>query len=285
LQKQYGFFFILLQKLNIMKSIITAIVFTILTSSNVSAGWHIILNYHTPKSDEYQKIWIQNKIIRQSSLDFDIIFDQNLQTITFISHKIKSYYTAKISEFNNEMPKAFETGIEQALANIPKNKKDSIFRLFNFRNSQTTMQKVPLIRFDKTNVSEEISGFMSSKFEVFSNKKLVEYVWITDDKLLSSSIDYEQYYSILQSVYVHKKNSFLNAAEYFSFFNDKFPTKIIEINPKDTENPFFSQEVRFAQQEEFLPEAFDVPKNYQTLDVYSFFQFFIADQIQNLFSE
>jgi hypothetical protein len=193
------------------------------------------------------------------------------------------YWTGKMEEIEADLPKAISIAVEQFSNTMPANLREQFRKtlLSSLQNSQTTAIKVPMLKFEKTNESEEIVGFKSTKYKVFADDKLVEYLWFTDKLNLSKDFKSEQFEYLLSKFSFTNQVLYNQTAEYFDFIKNGFATKIEVINNADLNNPLSTNILRFALKEELPIETFWVPKTYKTIDILGLIQFLVLDKLQN----
>lgn len=140
-----------------------------------NAGWMI----DTKTSDgDARKTYIEGSTICEETDGDYAIIDMKTKQITMVDNKNKTYATATLDEMK-KMTADFKAQADKAMADAMKNMPPE--QQAAYKNMMGTKDsKKPAVKVQKMN-EEKIAGFKSTKYQVFSDNKLVEEFWISSE--------------------------------------------------------------------------------------------------------
>ena len=115
-------------------------------------------------------------------------------TIIFSNHKL--YWEGSIADFKKSTMEVFEQKLQNIVATAPPEQKEIAKELIQQIKDDNNANKDSLqlkakINIKYSGIQENIAGFNSKKYEIYSADSLVEYIWVTDSLKPYKDIDLE----------------------------------------------------------------------------------------------
>jgi len=206
-----------------MKSITKLIIFGFLylSSLNLSAGWVISeVSEDNYGNKSYQTTFIQNNIVRfetQSSIAI-INLKTSIITIIFSNHKL--YWEGSIADFKKSTMEVFEQKLQNIVATAPPEQKEIAKELIQQIKDDNNANKDSLqlkakINIKYSGIQENIAGFNSKKYEIYSADSLVEYIWVTDSLKPYKDIDLESMISFTNQLKPSNVNATVEGTDQY----------------------------------------------------------------------
>jgi hypothetical protein len=185
----------------------------------VNAGWMI----ESKSSDgDSRKTNIEGNLLCDESAGGRTIIHMNSRQITVADNKSRTYATSTLDEIKKSIEQSqaiFEKTIEENMKNLPPDQQASYRQMMGSKDA-----KKPDLKIQQAG-SEKIAGFNSSKYQVFSNGKMIEEIWTSSeapffsagfgDAMASTAIDVggmsyksdQKYLEIMKSGYPLKQRT------------------------------------------------------------------------------
>jgi len=206
-----------------MKSITKLIIFGFLylSSLNLSAGWVISeVSEDNYGNKSYQTTFIQNNIVRfetQSSIAI-INLKTSIITIIFSNHKL--YWEGSIADFKKSTMEVFEQKLQNIVATAPPEQKEIAKELIQQIKDDNNANKDSLqlkakINIKYSGIQENIAGFNSKKYEIYTADSLVEYIWVTDSLKPYKDIDLESMISFTNQLKPSNVNATVEGTDQY----------------------------------------------------------------------
>lgn len=206
-----------------MKSITKLIIFGFLclSSLKLSAGWVISeVSEDNYGNKSYQTTFIQNNVVRfetQSSIAI-INLKTSIITIIFSNHKL--YWEGTIADFKKSTMEVFEQKLQNIVATAPPEQKEIAKELIQQIKDNNNVNKDSLQLKAKINIKysgnqENIAGFDSKKYEIYSADSLVEYIWVTDSLKPYKDIDLESMISFTNQLKPSNVNATIEGTDQY----------------------------------------------------------------------
>lgn len=140
-----------------------------------SAGWMV----DTKSSDgEARKTYIEGSILCEETDGDYVIIDMKSKQITIVNNKTKTYATSTVDEMK-KMTTDFKAQADKSMAEALKTMSPEQQAAYKKMMGSSDAKK-PSVKVQKKN-DEKIAGFSSTKYEVMSDNKLVEEVWVSSE--------------------------------------------------------------------------------------------------------
>lgn len=200
--------------------------------------------------------------------DFDrdqmIVLDHNNQTFTVIDPKefVKAVedYTKKVEEMR-----------KKHLESLPPDQREMVEKLMKERELESGKNATGkiVISIKNSEVSEDISGYKASKYEVFHNDKLNEELWLTNDLDIQNELDLKKMSNLMTEFKkVNKRlgdDTVVNEDAFINLFaNGGFPLKTVDRSFGET---VYIEEVVDIKKEDIPKENFKLPSGYKEKSV------------------
>ena len=200
--------------------------------------------------------------------DFDrdqmIVLDHNKQTFTVIDPEA---FVKAVEEYTKKAEEMRQKHIES----LPPEQREMVEKMIKERelaSGKDTTGKI-VISIKNSEVSEEISGYNASKYEVFHNDKLNEELWLTNDLDIQNELDLEKMSSLMTEFKkVNKRlgdDTVVNEEAFISLFaNGGFPLKTVDHSFGET---VFIEEVVDIKKQDIPKDNFKLPSGYKERSV------------------
>lgn len=155
-----------------------------------NAGWMI----ETKSSDgDNRKTYIDGAVLCEDSTDDYTIIDMKSGQFTLVNHKAKTYAVSSVDEMKKTAD-AFKAQSEKAMAdnmkNVPPEQQAAYKKMMGIDDGKKADVKVNKVS------DEKIAGFNATKYQVLSDGKLVEEVWVSSEVPFFDS-DFKKYSATL----------------------------------------------------------------------------------------
>lgn len=151
------------------------IVAGILFPAMVNAGWMV----ESRSSDgDSRKTYIEGDLLCDESDGDHTIIDMKSRQIAFVNHKSKTYASSTMDELKKGVAASRELldkTMAENMKNMPPEQQASYKQMMGSRDA-----KKPDVKIQKSGV-EKVAGFNASKYQIYTNNKLVEEIWTSSD--------------------------------------------------------------------------------------------------------
>ncbi len=200
--------------------------------------------------------------------DFDrdqmIVLDHNNQTFTVIDPdafvKAVEDYTKKAEEMR-----------QKHIESLPPEQREMVEKMIKEREQESGKDSIGkiVISIKNSEVSEEISGYKASKYEVFHNNKLNEELWLTNDLNLQDELDLKKMSNLMTEFKkVNKRlgdDTVVNEDAFINLFaSGGFPLKTVDRSFGET---VYIEEVVDVKKEDIPKDNFKLPSGYKERSV------------------
>ena len=200
--------------------------------------------------------------------DFDrdqmIVLDHNGQTFTVIDPKA---FVKAIEDYTKEVKRMRQKHLES----LPPEQREMVEKMIKKRELETGKNGTGkiVISIKNTGVSENISGYKASKYEVFHNDKLNEELWLTNDLNIQKELDLKKMSNLMTEFKkVNKRlgdDTVVNEDAFINLFaNGGFPLKTVDRSFGET---VYIEEVVDIRKEDIPADNFKLPSGYKEKSV------------------
>lgn len=206
-----------------MKSITKLFIFCFLCFSSLSltAGWVISeVSEDNYGNKSYQTTFIQNNVIRFETQSSIAIIDLKTSIITVVFSNHKLYWQGTITDFKKSTMEVFEQKLQNIVATAPPEQKELAKELIEQIREENnlnvdSLQSKAKINIKYSGIKENIAGFNTKKYEIYSSDSLVEYIWVTDSLKPYKDIDLESMISFTNQLKPSNINSTVEGTDQY----------------------------------------------------------------------
>lgn len=209
-----------------MKKLLLLLVLSLTFAMPSFAGWVITQTTTESGHQEEVHIWIEGSKVKYAVERYEIIFDQDDNTITMVDKAMKVYWKGTGEQFETEIKEVEKAIMDLALSKVPEEQRAAIKAMFeqSMAIEENESYNIEIVTTDET---VEIAGYKSNKYLVKVEDKLTEELWIAEGfnpyktinldlfdaavgnvSEVSEYSDELEYSKLLQKGYVMKKNSY-----------------------------------------------------------------------------
>ena len=200
--------------------------------------------------------------------DFDrdqmIVLDHNGQTFTVIDPKA---FVKAIEDYTKEVKRMRQKHLES----LPPEQREMVEKMIKKRELESGKNGTGkiVISIKNSGVSENISGYKASKYEVFHNDKLNEELWLTNDLNIQKELDLKKMSNLMTEFKkVNKRlgdDTVVNEDAFINLFaNGGFPLKTVDRSFGET---VYIEEVVDIRKEDIPADNFKLPSGYKEKSV------------------
>ncbi len=200
--------------------------------------------------------------------DFDrdqmIVLDHNGQTFTVIDPKA---FVKAIEDYTKEVKRMRQKHLES----LPPEQREMVEKMIKKRELESGKNSTGkiVISIKNSGVSENISGYKASKYEVFHNDKLNEELWLTNDLNIQKELDLKKMSNLMTEFKkVNKRlgdDTVVNEDAFINLFaNGGFPLKTVDRSFGET---VYIEEVVDIRKEDIPADNFKLPSGYKEKSV------------------
>jgi hypothetical protein len=200
--------------------------------------------------------------------DFDrdqmIVLDHNGQTFTVIDPKA---FVKAIEDYTKEIERMRQKHLES----LPPEQREMVEKMMQKRELESGKNGTGkiVISIKNSGVSENISGYKASKYEVFHNDKLNEELWLTNDLDIQKELDLKKMSNLMTEFKkVNKRlgdDNVVNEEAFINLFaNGGFPLKTVDRSFGET---VYIEEVVDIKKEDIPADNFKLPSGYKEKSV------------------
>jgi len=200
--------------------------------------------------------------------DFDrdqmIVLDHNGQTFTVIDPKA---FVKAIEDYTKEVKRLRQKHLES----LPPEQREMVEKMIKKRELESGKNGTGkiVISIKNSGVSENISGYKASKYEVFHNDKLNEELWLTNDLNIQKELDLKKMSNLMTEFKkVNKRlgnDNMVNEDAFINLFaNGGFPLKTVDRSFGET---VYIEEVVDIRKEDIPADNFKLPSGYKEKSV------------------
>jgi len=200
--------------------------------------------------------------------DFDrdqmIVLDHNGQTFTVIDPKA---FVKAIEDYTKEVKRMRQKHLES----LPPEQREMVEKMIKKRELESGKNGTGkiVISIKNSGVSENISGYKASKYEVFHNDKLNEELWLTNDLNIQKELDLKKMSNLMTEFKkVNKRlgsDTVVNEDAFINLFaNGGFPLKTVDRSFGET---VYIEEVVDIRKEDIPEDNFKLPSGYKEKSV------------------
>ncbi len=193
-----------------------------------------------------------------------IVLDHNNQTFTVIDPqafvKAVEEYTKKAEEMR-----------QKHLESLPPDQREMVEKMIKERELESGKPATGkiVISIKNSEVSEEISGYKASKYEVFHNDVLNEELWLTNDLDIQNELDLKKMSNLMTEFKkVNKRlgdDTVVNEDAFINLFaNGGFPLKTVDRSFGET---VYIEEVVDIKKQDIPKDNFNLPSGYKEKSV------------------
>lgn len=256
-----------------MKPLTKLIIFCFLYffSLNLTAGWVISeVSEDNYGNKSYQTTFIQNNIIRFETQSSIAIINLKTSIITIIFSNYKMYWQGTIKDFKKSTNEVFEQKLQNIVATATPEQREIARELIkqimedNNTNEDTLLPKVK-IKIKYSGIQENIAGFNSKKYEIYSTDSLVEYIWVTDSLKPYKEIDLESMISFTNQLKpTHTNSSVEGSDQYLDLIKNGLAVKSSRILGKYEQQ---TTSITSVIQSNINEDFFSPPANYRKAEL------------------
>ena len=200
--------------------------------------------------------------------DFDrdqmIVLDHNGQTFTVIDPKA---FVKAIEDYTKEVKRMRQKHLES----LPPEQREMVEKMIKKRELESGKNGTGkiVISIKNSGVSENISGYKASKYEVFHNDELNEELWLTNDLNIQKELDLKKMSNLMTEFKkVNKRlgnDTIVNEDAFINLFaNGGFPLKTVDRSFGET---VYIEEVVDIRKEDIPADNFKLPSGYKEKSV------------------
>jgi len=200
--------------------------------------------------------------------DFDrdqmIVLDHNGQTFTVIEPEA---FVKAVEEYTKEIERMRQKHMES----LPPEQRKMVEKMMKERELESGKNETGkiVISIKNSEVSENISGYKASKYEVFYNDKLNEELWLTNDLNIQNELDLKKMANLMTEFKkVNKRlgtDTMVNEGAFIKLFaNGGFPLKTVDRSFGET---VYIEEVVEIKNQDIPKENFKLPSGYKEKSV------------------
>lgn len=188
---------------------------------SLSAGWVISeVSEDNYGNKSYQTTFIQNNVIRFETQSSIAIIDLKTSIITIIFSNHKLYWEGTIADFKRSTMEVFEQKLQNIVATAPPEQKEIAKELIQQIKEENntnldSLQSKAKINIKYSGIQENIAGFNSKKYEIYSADSLVEHIWVTDSLKPYKDIDLESMISFTNQLKPSNINSTVEGTDQY----------------------------------------------------------------------
>lgn len=231
------------------------------------AGWVISeVNFDKFGNKQFQTTFIQNNMIRFETQSSIALINLNTNNISLVFSMHKLYWEGSIEEFKKSTISIFEQKLQNIVLTADAEHKEMARELIeNLKQKENevntdTLRNVNL-KINKTEITEIVANFPSTKYEIFVFDSLVESIWITDSINPYKDIDIENMISFTNEL--KPKNTNINiegTSEYLNLIKKGLVVKSEEKNPL---GGYLTTMIEEVVEVEINIDIFSPPANYR----------------------
>lgn len=200
--------------------------------------------------------------------DFDrnkmIVLDHNGQTYTVIEPQA---FVKAVEDYTKEIERMRKKHLES----LPPEQREMVEKMMKERELEAGKNETGriVISIKNSEVSENISGYKASKYEVFHNDKLNEELWLTNDLNIQNELDLKKMANLMTEFKkVNKRlgnDTVVNEEAFINLFaNGGFPLKTVDRSFGET---VYIEEVVEIKKQDIPKENFKLPSGYKEKSV------------------
>jgi len=200
--------------------------------------------------------------------DFDrdqmIVLDHNGQTFTVIDPKA---FVKAIEDYTKEVKRMRQKHLES----LPPEQREMVEKMIKERELESGKNGTGkiVISIKSSEISENISGYKASKYEVYHNDKLNEELWLTNDLDIQKELDLKKMSNLMSEFKkVNKRlgnDTMVNEDAFINLFaNGGFPLKTVDRSFGET---VYIEEVVDIRKEDIPADNFKLPSGYKEKSV------------------
>jgi hypothetical protein len=250
-----------------MRKLLILTLFTLFVSSNLLAGWKIIIHQNTNGIQQVVTYYITKSGMKISTDEFDFIYFKTDQKVIIVNHKTRSVFMGSFAEYEQQLKDLMSIDKKRADAVLPK----SYFQLFDELLAQNisdykddNIRTTPSLTVENTDDERRIAEYTSTEYKIYFDTVLIERIWFSDLGVRNEFDIFEcfNFFRGIKNTNL-KQSKNMNTQEYEQLIYRGFPLKIANLD--NFGYPVFKSEVVQAQEIEVSEEeTFGPPKDYQT---------------------
>lgn len=221
-----------------MKNPITIIfvILFILSTFRSNAGWVITQRHSTDDGlIRYETLMIQSNLVKMSGLDGTFIFDLEKESFILANEPKKVYWEGKFGEFRTSYYEALKLIIGEFTKDLPQDQKVMYNTMFQetidmyAAPSQSAIDSMKT-EIKSTDMTEEIAGYKSSRYEVYVNGVLREQLWVSAGIPLKKDLDMKKFAALMNEIEPNINGEYVyeNSDSYLNLTNAGFPMRTID---------------------------------------------------------
>lgn len=174
---------------------------------HVYAGW-VIRETNSETDAEIMMKFQDGRMVMELGGVVTIIFNTNSETLTWISHNVKKYWTGTGDEFRKQQKEMVRemTGMDPD----------------QFSDEQN--EPIPEVTFEKVG-TDEILGFTVNHYKIHSNGELKEEIWLAPDVTAYHEIDWKKLNKLLNAMSSENTRDYTNSDVYQKMMMKGFPLR------------------------------------------------------------
>lgn len=203
---------------------------------------------------------------------FFAIFNLDTGEMIQVDNLSRTYSTTQAEDYFSyyrQYALRMEAAMRQQLSELPPNKREQAEAMMRRQGiALPSSGKSPNITSKKTGDSKKIAGYESVKYEIYSDGRLEEEIWITSDMRFQDELDMTKmtkYLSELRAIdHSLGGNGASDAKAYVEVFSSGFPMKTIDFPVYG--NEIIEQTVKVSKKNIDISE-FTAPLGYRKVDL------------------
>jgi hypothetical protein len=259
-------------------SILLTILFISFNATLIYAGWHIVEEEIADGGQStLTKIWIEKGKFKHSEGEFDFIYDESEELLTYINHKSKTYWTGNLSSYKEEIKHAKKAIMDKTLEGLPPEQRENYRKLLKEQEEALAQQSKSVdVVINNTGIIEKILGFKTTKYEVIVDGELKEELWISKENDFYKDLDYDKFNKIMKEMSQASLDDYTTDDKYTSMFRNSFPMRKVVYKDNKQSNQYLpdggkiTTEVKSAVNESIPDNVFQVPTNYKNVSLVDF---------------